>query len=402
MKRSLFFTMVFLLVAAISFGQDKRSDRILQTDHFGFTTMAFYNYANWTSGKSKASLKFDSFRIWAQTDLNSTIFAGVQYRFYESWRTPTYMYLGWHVNKKNTLKLGQIWAPFGFAYQPYDDWGNLTFYVGLQDDYDMGLTWQGNFGLFTFYAGFFKNQQLSATNVQRYDADVFPGDATQYNLINKRNREVNQFNLMGEFNPKGKNWDILVGGGVMFGQLYNEDTDKYGTRFATEGHLGFNLGNYHLRLQDTWYNYTQKLPDDATQDMKDFLNVSSWNFAYEIPASANVFTASTKYDFIGEKLSAYANYSYLSGGTTETASQLLTGGVSTVWRLIQVYGEVHYGVNDPQMSGNASGYGRDAGSYDVGFQVRVYYTMSILNEKTINYIKKKLSKDSEDKASDDE
>ncbi len=397
MKRFLL-VLISLIIGFSSLAQDKRSNKILQTDHFGFTTLALYNYANWITAKNKANLKFDSFRIWAQTDVNSTIFASVQYRFYEGWNTPTHFYVGWHIDKRNTLKAGQVWVPFGFAFQPYDDWGNIAFYVGLQDDYDMGVTWEGRYELITFRAGFFKNQQLSATNPGRYDTDAFPGEVSSDYLIPvaKRNREVNQFNLMAELHPSGDYWDVTAGISGMFGQLYNEDTDEYGTRLAAAGHFGLNLQSFYLRLQDTWYNYTQELPDGSTQDMKDFLNVSSWNFAYEIPASANIFTASAAYDFIGEKLTAYANYSLLSGGTSQANSQLLTGGVSTIWRLFQIYGEVHYGVNDPQLSGNASGYGRDTGAYDVGFQIRFYYTMSILNEKTIEYIRNKLSKESEE------
>lgn len=275
--------------------------------------------------------------------------------------------------------------------------GNITYYVGLQDDYDMGITWNGRYGIFNLYAGFFKNQQLSASSPQRYDTDIFPGEVSSDYLIShaKRNKEVNQFNLMAEINPSGNNWSIKAGLGGMFGQLYNMDTDDYGTRLAAEAHFGLDLKNFHFSLQETWYDYDQKLPDSATQDMKDFINVSSWNFAYEIPKSANIFTASTKYDFIGEKLSAYVNYSLLSGGTSQAQSQLITAGASTIWSLFQIYGEVHYGINDPQLSGNASGYGRDANSTDIGFQIRFYYTMSIVNKRTIEKIKEKIQEKQE-------
>ena len=191
----------------------------------------------------------------------------------------------------------------------------------------------------------------------------------------------------------------VLWGGVsgMFGQLYNEDTDEYGTRLATAVNFAFTISNFSINFQNTWYDYKQKLPDaDNTPDLNNFLNVASWNFAYEIPSSANIFTTSAAYDIIGEKLSIYTNYSLLSGGTSEAKSQLFTAGASTVWDLFQIYGELHYGINDPQLSGNASGYGRNAGSHDLGFQIRCYYTMSILNEKTIEKIRKKLSKESQE------
>jgi hypothetical protein len=403
MRKFLFFTVIFIFISSSIFAQDRRSDRILQTDHFGITAMAYYNYANWVSGKNKASLKFDSFRVWAQTDLSSTIFASVQYRFYEGWRTPTNLFIGWNINKNNTLRIGQTWVPFGFTYQPFDDWGNITYYVGLQDDYDMGISWEGNFNIFQIHAAFFKNQQLSSSSSQRIDTDIFTGEAGPDNLFayTKRNKELNQFNVRFQVAPTWNNGGLVAGVSGMFGQLYNKDTDLYGTRFAAAFHFALDIKNFHFNFQETWYNFTQKLPDTATVAMNDFLNVASWNFGYEIPTESNIVTLGADYDIIGDKLSAYANYSYLSGGTSQTNSQLFTAGVSTIWRLFQIYGEVHYGINDPQLSGNASGYGIDAGSYDLGFQIRFYYTMSILNEKTIGKIKKKLQ-EKKDKAMDKE
>jgi len=389
--------LIVLILAALLFinfnstAQYKRSDHIKQTDNFGFTTMAYFNYANWSSGKNRSSMKFDSFRIWGQTDLSETIFASVQYRFYEGWRTPAYMYIGWNINKKNTLKLGQIWVPFGFEFQTWDDWGNLDYYMGFQDDYDYGIGWQGKYGIFNIYAYYLMNQQLSSSSSQRLDTDIYSGDAGPDNLFEytKKNEEKNQFNFMFEAKPSGDNWDITTGLSLMAGQLYNQTTEKYGSRFAGALHFGIESKNIHFNVQETIYKFTQQLPDTATQDMKDFLNVSSWNFAYEIPSSASIFTTAAAYDIIGQKLTSYLSYSYVSGGTTQAVSQLLVGGVSTIWRLFQIYGEVHYGVNDPQLSGNATGYGRNDNVSDIGFQIRVYYTMAIVNKSIIERIKNK-------------
>lgn len=390
---SRFYALILFLAASSLFvnAQHHRSDRIEQTDRFGFTAMSYFNYAGWTGDKNKSSLKFDSFRIWAQTDVSDVIFAGVQYRFYEGWRTPTQMYIGWNINEKNTLKTGQIWVPFGFGYQPYDDWGNILYYTGFQDDYDYGISWTGTYGDLAVHAAWFLNQQLSSSSPQRIDTDIFSGDAGPDNLFEytKRNQEKQQLNIMLEYTPSWENLSLTAGISGMLGGLYNQDTDKYGSRYAGAVHFGLDAGNFHFNLQETYYKYTQELPDTATQDMKDFLNVASWNFGYEMPVEANIFATSTAYDFIGEKLTGYLNYSILSGGTSQASSHFLSAGVSTIWRLFQIYGEIHYGINDPQLSGNASGYGRNADVNDFGFQIRVYYTMSVLKQSTIDRIKGK-------------
>jgi len=391
MFRKLSITFLLLGFFVFTNAQHHKSDKLEQTDRFGFTAMSYFNYAGWTGNKNKSSLKFDSFRIWAQTDISDVIFAGVQYRFYEGWRTPTQMFIGWNINEKNTLKTGQIWVPFGFGYQPFDDWGNILYYTGFQDDYDYGISWTGTYGDLSIHAAWFLNQQLSSSSPQRIDTDIFSGDASSDHLFEytKRNQEKQQLNVMLELTPTWDNWGLTAGISGMVGGLYNEDTDKYGSRLAAALHLGLNAGNFHINMQETYYKYRQELPDTATQDMKDFLNVASWNFGYEMPVEANILSTSAAYDFIGEKLTAHVNYSLLSGGTSQAESHLFTAGLSTIWRLFQIYGEVHYGINDPQLSGNASGYGRNANVKDLGFQIRVYYTMSVLKQSTIDRIRGK-------------
>ena len=376
--------------------QERPIDMLNNTDYFGLTTMFYYDYRNWVTGDNATNgrLRFDSFRIWAQTDVDSRFFGAVQYRFYEGWDMATHLYVGFNINEKNRLKLGHTSVPFGYGYQPFDDWGNIAFYVGLQDDYDYGFTWAGTYGIFRIDAGFFKNQQFSSSNPGRYDADIFSGDVGSDYLITvaKKNEEVNQFNGRFEVRPSGKNWNMRAGVSGMYGQLYNMTTDDKGDRIAAAVYLGLTWKNLHFNAQETWYKYTQALPDSATQDMRNFINVSSWNFAYEIPTETNIFTTSAAYDIIGEKLTIHANYSYLWGGTAQTSSQLLTAGIRTIWNSFEVYAETRYGVNDPQLSGRASGYGRDAGSYDFRVDVRVYYKLRIVSDSSIEWLKKKLEK----------
>ncbi len=394
MNRLLFIAVFCIAIANTASAQHKASDKLNTTDRFGFTTMLNYNYKNWVVGDNKTAgnFNFDSFRIWAQTDVNKKFYGAVQFRFYQGWNTPTYAYVGMNINENNALELGQIWVPFGYGYQPFDDWGNISFYVGLQDDYDYGISWKGVFNSFIVHAAFFKNQQLSSSSPDRYDTDIFSGEVGDDYLfsVTKRNEEVNQINLRTEFVPEGDNWDMKIGLSGMYGQIYNYTTDEDGDRLAAAAHYGLNFNNFHFNAQYTWYKYSQILPDTATQDMKDFINVSSWAFAYEIPVESSIFTTSLAYNFIGEKLSAYGTYSYLWGGTSQSVSQLTTFGVRTLWDSFDVFAEVHYGVNDPQLSGNASGYGRDAHSYDLRVDIRLYYKLKIISKETIDrFLKKK-------------
>jgi hypothetical protein len=392
-RNRIFLVLVFGIFFSISLkAQHRPIDAMTVKDRFGLTTMSYYTYRNWIEGSNstKGSMRFDSFRVWAKSDVNKKFYGAVQYRLYEGWQTPAHMYVGMNIDEKNALQLGQTWVPFGFGYQPFDDWGNIAFYVGLQDDYDYGLTWRGIFGDFTFHAGFFKNQQLSSSSPFRYDTDVFSGDVSGDYLFSsaKKNQEVNQINLRAEFHPSGDNWEMQFGISGMGGDLYNQTTDRNGTRYATALHAGIDFGNFHYNAQGTWYKYTQALVDTATQDQKDFVNVSSWAFAYEIPASSSIFTTSAAFDIIGEKLTVHGNYSYLWGGTSQASSQLVTFGIRTIWDTFEIFAEAYYGENDPQLSGNSSGYGRNANSYDLRIDVRFFYKLKIVNDDILERLKR--------------
>ncbi len=56
---------------------------------------------------------------------------------------------------------------------------------------------------------------------------------------------------------------------------------------------------------------------------------------------------------------------------------IATAGLRSFWKRMDLFLEVYYGRNDPQLSGNASGYGRDAGVTDMRIDFRVFYHLNI-------------------------
>ncbi len=375
-----------LLLASQAFAQNRPTDELSKEDRLGVTTMFNWRYKNWQSTDERrgGEFNFDHFRVWAQTDMEDKWSAAVQYRFYEGWRTPHHLYIAYH-STHGTLQVGQTWVPFGIDWQPFDDWGNIVYYVGLQDDYDYGITWNHTYDKVTIHLGFFKNQQLSSGSRERYDTDIFSGDVGDDDIISKQkaNEETNQVNIRAEYEFDIGEGSLEVGGSALYGQLYNIDTDRFGDRTAFEAHACLSQEKFRANIQGTFYDYNQKLPADADPHDKDFINVASWNFAYEIPSKANILSASGAVDLVGEKLTAHLNYSMLTGGTSESKSHLLTGGLSSFWNALDFFLEAYYGINDPQLSGDASGYGRDVDSRDVGVQLRIYYRLSMLKKSTV-------------------
>lgn len=381
----LFIVFTHCLITAKS--QNRPIDILHKEDRVGFTGMFKYVNNNWNkSGKAKyGDLNFDSFRAWAQTDIENIFFASVQYRFYEGWQTPQHLYIGFHL-KNTILKVGQIWVPFGMEWQPFDDWGNIAFYAGLQDDYDYGVTWEVPKNDFTLTLGFFKNQQLSSDSRWRYDADIYSGDITDDDdliLVQKQNEELNQLNVDLKYKYNLNGLEGEVGVSAMAGQIYNIAADDFGSRVAGTGYASVNKGIFHFNVQNIVYDFNQVLAPGAPEIDKDFINMSCWNVSYEIPRKANIFSTTAAVNIIDERLIYHINYSILSGGTSLDNSYLFTSGFSSFLGPLELFAEGYYGVGDPQFSGNTSGYGRDASIKDFRFDIRVYYKLSMLKSKDV-------------------
>lgn len=351
----------------------------------GATGLVNYAYKDWEqANKSKGGeFFFDSFRIFARSDVTDWFHASAQYRFYEGWRTPHHLWVAadfGHLGRDGKLYIGQTWVPFGIDWQSFDDWGTIAYYVGLQDDYDLGLNLERHFGKFDLNLAFFKNQQLSSSSRERYDADLYSGDCGPDDICSetKENEESNQFNVRTAYNFSMGGGSLELGLSGMWGQIYNRALDVNGDRVAFAGHANLNIGKFHLNAQATRYDYDQEL--QAGKD-EDYLNVSNFNYAYEIPRKATIFSASTAWDFIGERLTGYTNFSLLTGGTSETDSYFWSAGVRTFWPRMDGFLEVYYGKNDPTLSGDASGYGRDVGTKDWRVEGRIFYHIR-LSRKT--------------------
>lgn len=381
--------LIFVLFGIITqtIGQNRPSDMITKEDRVGVTGMFKYVNNSWdNTRKAKyGDLNFDSFRVWAQTDIENIFFASAQYRFYEGWNTPQHLYIGFHI-KNTTLKIGQTWVPFGMDWQTFDDWGNIAFYTGFQDDYDYGATWTIPHNNFTFNIGFFKNQQLSSSSTWRYDADIYSGNINGGDdliSIQKENEETNQFNIHAKYNYDIGGFSGELGISGMAGQIYNIAADDFGSRLAGSAFASLDKGIFHFNIQNIIYDYQQVLAPGAPSSDADFINMACWTVSYEMPSKANILSTSAAVNIIGEKLTYHVNYSLLSGGTSIVNSYIFTSGFSSYLGPIDIFFEGYYGVSDPQFSGSAPGYGIDDSVKDFRFDIRVYYKLSMLKKKEV-------------------
>lgn len=119
-------------------------------------------------------------------------------------------------------------VPFGIL--PYVDnsyWFGPLYYLGLEDDYDSGVTYSYNGGDWNAQFGFFKNEEWGdSSKTERYSLDLVRSGTQQ-------NEETNQVNGRVAYTLQhGDGFSTELGLSLMGGQVYNRTTNDSGDRWA--------------------------------------------------------------------------------------------------------------------------------------------------------------------------
>ena len=212
-------------------------------------------------------------------------------------------WLGYDFSEHHNLKLGLTTVPFGlFPYQSNNFFFNVNYYIGLEDDDDLGIAYQYTNMRWILNAAFFKNSDLynsdnSEMSCDRYSYDVV-GD----------NKEVNTLVLRAAHNG-GKILKHEVGCSVMVGQLYNLISKHMGNRWAGAVHARLDYQRWQLKVQYTHYKMS---PDIET----DVVSMGAFATSYEVAAEGDTYSLCLSYTLpvkkgIVNSLVFYNDYSML-------------------------------------------------------------------------------------------
>ena len=103
-----------------------------------------YNLSSWKDGQKKrgGDFGYDMFRINAVAAYKG-IFLNAEYRLYSEESGGGFLkqgWLGYKFNEQDQIHIGLTQVPFGIQQYNSNNWFfNLTYYVGLEDDHDMGF-----------------------------------------------------------------------------------------------------------------------------------------------------------------------------------------------------------------------------------------------------------------------
>ncbi|WP_366184149.1 hypothetical protein [Flavobacterium ovatum] len=245
-----------------------------------------YNLSSWKEGQKKrgGDFGYDVFRINAKGAYKG-ILMNAEYRLYSDGFGGGMLkqgWLGYNFNEQDQIQVGLTQVPFGIQqYNSHNWFFNLAYYVGLEDDHDMGIKYMHAGEKFEYQLAFFKNsEEMRFGNNSENSASRYSYDVTG------RNKEVNQFNgkIIYKF---GKESSSKLGVSVEYGGLYNLDTQEIGNHAAFAAHYEITKGKWNGKAQ---FIAATNNTENAIGESNDVVTMAAYGAPYEVAADFNMYT----------------------------------------------------------------------------------------------------------------
>lgn len=371
--KRLFLGICLTLLVVISQAQE----RVLPKFKLGGALRFNYNFCDWKPGHRDRGGDFGFDVLYFKLSGSyRNIILSADYRFYsKDFGGPMlkYGWIGYQFNDKSQMQLGLTGEPFGI--QPiasHNFFLQIAYYIGLEDDSDMGIKYlyQGDTWDFTF--AFFKNADEllfgsdNETSDDRYGYDVAG-----------RNKEINQINGQA-FYKFGESTRQRLGGSAEFGQLYNLDTRKNGTHYAFALHYELTTKRVSLKAQLTTYAMN---PKNGEGDDDELISMTAYGAPYLVAAKANVYMLGAGYTIpvnrkFLKKIQVYNDFGWLDKQNNDYKDSfqnvtgcMLDGGP------VCIYVDYALGKNHGWLGPNFNGFGAggESDSWHARFNVNVGY-----------------------------
>ncbi|RXG22525.1 hypothetical protein [Leeuwenhoekiella aequorea] len=284
LKPSTLFKIFFtLLIPFGCFGQENEKPQL----QLGGAFRVNYVYSSWKEEQKTKGGEFgyDMFRINAKASYKN-IFLNAEYRFYSEAFGGSFLKQGWvgyKFNEHNELHAGLVYVPFGIKqYNSHNWFFNITYYVGLEDDHDMGLKYIHTDDNWEYAFAFQKNaEELN------FGGDVENSSSRYSYDVVGRNKETNQFNakLVRKFGQQAKH---RLGFSGQYGSLYNIDTDKNGSHYALALHYEVDWKKWNFKTEVITVSHA---PENALGEPNNRIKMGAYGTPYEIASDFNMYTA---------------------------------------------------------------------------------------------------------------
>jgi len=339
--------------------------------------------------------------VSAQHDAGVTL--EFQYRLYPTFGTHFihHGYVGYGFDEQNEIQIGVMQVPFGDqTYASHSWWFSNAYYMGLEDDYDMGLkyvrdTEKWDFALAYYFSpepagpspsGIeeFPSYGIGGSGRYSYDiipkAPVFLEDGTTAE-VGASNQERNQFNGRAAYSfSLGDLGMSEIGFSGQYGQIYNSSLDEFGSHSAIGAHLDLHLNRFNVKPYVIFYDH-DALNDDGTD--ADLVHMGAYGSGtYPVAAQATLYNLGVSYSLpvgIGpiSNLTFYNDYTFTDktkDGFEDTQQDIL--GFMVTAGNIFTYCDIAMGKNHPWLTdsfGTGLGQGVEGAGWNTRFNINIGY-----------------------------
>ncbi len=388
-------TPLFLLFVALVFGFSPIKG-FSQADDVGFHiggavryNILLQNYHDF--GDDEITVNDGQF-TWDTWRLNVTgkNAAGVQlsfeYRFYPTFGTHFihHGWVGYEFNDMNAIQLGVTQVPFGdLTYASHSWWFITPYYVGLEDDYDMGLKYlhkNGNLDL--QFAYFFSPEPAgpAPTPIEKWPSYGVGGSGRySYDIIpnsGAHNQERNQFNGRIAYALGATE----VGFSAQYGQLYNSVLEEWGSHVALGLHTDANVNRFNIKASVITYSHDAKNDDGSDAELVHMGAYGSGT--YPVAAEATMYTLGIAYSLPVQwgpisNLTFYNDYTLTKKSNDafhDTQQDIL--GVMVTAGSVYTYFDIANGQNQPWLTnrfGTGLGEGLEDAKWNTRFNINIGY-----------------------------
>ncbi len=312
-----------------------------------------------------------------------------EYRFYPTFNTHFIKqgWLGYDFSDDLHMQLGVTQVPFGnLMYNSHSWWFNLPYYMGLEDDFNMGVKFSYDVSdEFNIMAAYFRQQEpagpaygsasFGGPGAGTYSYNVIPDDAGALSStgVTSSIQDWNQFNVRAAYQLGAS--EIGVSGKLK--GIYNSVLDETEYGHAVAAHADINVDNFNIILQFINYDYDAK--DDAGNSL-DRVQMGAYGDPYYgdgVASAGNIVTAGVAYTHAVDwgpitSIQPYIDYSYMTkDGSLQVAGQsydfedthMLVPGFLISAGSVFTYVDLAMGKNQPWLT-DSFGTGMGAGHLD--------------------------------------
>ncbi len=309
-----FFFQIFLLALMVNDGNAQIDKLDIGPFRLGGAARANVFHKDWNHSDR---LELDTLRLNLEFEWEKFIgSAEYRYYYYQDSHQDTHMlhhgWLGYRFSEEDEIQLGIHQVPFGIIpYASHNWFFQLPYYVGLEDDYDLGAKYNhqdDNWNLqLAYYALDEGHYHGESSDSARYSYDLVVED-------DDTNEEKNQFNLRYAYTwTHSDNHSTELGASLQYGKVYNRTTHDNGNQYAGALHLNEKWTQWNVMLELVRYEYSLRNPAGMNED---YVLMGAYDFPYQVASSASIYTAGISRTFpldnaMVDSVTLYDDFSFM-------------------------------------------------------------------------------------------